>query len=99
MKIESSRYLEEDLNGFLQELIDNKRFNNSKEEGITKAVIAQGFNSLSPPQKFVFEKALDHFVISKCSRCNEDIPWCEMSAAEDNGKVCSWCQQLGRKDN
>jgi hypothetical protein len=97
--MDAKRYLEEDFNDFIKELIDNKRLNDSKEEGIAKLVIDQGFDSLTDKQKFVFEKSIDHYIFNECSRCGEDIPWCEMSAAEDNGGKCSWCQQLGRDDD
>ena len=97
--MDSGRYAEEDFNGFLQELIDSKRLSDSKEEGIAKLVIDKGFDSLSEKQKFVFEKSIGFFVQEECSRCKLEIPWCEMSAAEDNGGQCSWCQQLGRDDN
>jgi hypothetical protein len=96
--METKRFLEEDFNDFLQELIKNKKLNDTKEEGIANLVIDKGYNSLSDKQKFVFEKAISHYVINECSRCGEDIPWCEMLAAEDNGGKCSWCQQLGRDD-
>jgi hypothetical protein len=97
--MDKKRYLEEDFNNFIQELLDNKRLNDSKEEGIVKLIIDKGFDSLTDKQKFVFEQAISHYVYEECSRCGEDIPWSEMSAAEDNGGQCSWCQQLGRDDN
>ncbi|MGV8830138.1 MAG: hypothetical protein ACWA6U_17660 [Breznakibacter sp.] len=93
-----SRYSEEDFNNFIQELIDTKRLSDSKEEGIAKLVIDKGFESLSEKQKFVFENSISHYVYNECSRCKLEIPWCEMSAAEDNGGKCSWCQQLGREE-
>ncbi len=92
------RFAEEDFNEFIEELINNKRLNNSSEEGIAKLVIDKGFDSISTKQKFVFEKAISHYIYDDCKRCGNDIPWSEMSAAEDNGGVCSWCQQLGRND-
>lgn len=94
-----SRYAEEDFNEFLQKLIDTKRLSDSKEEGIAKLVIDKGFDTLSEKQKFVFENSISFFVYEECSRCKLEIPWCEMSAAEDNGEKCSWCQQLGRDEN
>jgi len=96
--MEQARYLEEDLNEFLQLLIDTERFNDQKEVGITKFVIEQGFEKLSSKQKFIFNKAIEEYVFEECSRCGNEIPWSEMSAAEDNGGLCSWCQQLGRND-
>jgi hypothetical protein len=97
--MDTSRYSEEGFYDFLQELIENKRLSDAKEEGIAKLVIDKGFDSLSEKQKFVFEKSIDPYVFDKCKRCGCEIPWCEMSAAEDNGNLCSWCQQLGSKDD
>lgn len=96
--MDKNRYQEEDFNVFLNELIEGDRFNDSKEVGIAKLVIEKGFESLSEKQQFVFEKAISYYVFNECNRCGTDIPWCEMSAAEDNGQLCSWCQQVGRKD-
>jgi hypothetical protein len=92
--MDQSRYSEEDFTSFLQELIVNKRLNEAKEYGIAKLVIDKGFESLSDKQKFVFEKSIEFYVNDKCSRCGIEIPWCEMSADEDNSQMCSWCQQL-----
>ncbi|WP_412476638.1 hypothetical protein [Flavobacterium sp. TBRC 19031] len=96
--METKRYHEEDFGGFIQELLDGKRFNDSKEEGIAKLVIDRGYDALTDKQRFVFEKAISHYEYDECSRCGHDIPWSEMSAAEDNGGMCSWCQQLSRND-
>ncbi len=95
----AGRYSEEDFENFIQKLIETKRLSNSKEEGIAKLVIDKGFDSLTDKQKFVFEKSIGHYVYDECFRCGIEIPWCEMSGAEDNGGKCSWCQQLGRDDN
>ncbi len=97
--MEEKRYSEEDFNGFVQELLDGKKLSDSKEEGIAKLVIDKGFESLTDKQKFVFEKAISHYVYDECSRCGNPIPWCEMSAAEDNGGECSWCQQVAHKND
>ncbi|WP_291131830.1 hypothetical protein [Flavobacterium sp. UBA7682] len=96
--MEANRYYDEDFNEFIKELIDTQRLNDSKEEGIAKKVIDDGFDSLSDKQKFVFENAISHYVYDECSRCGLEIPWCEMSGAEDNGKMCSWCAQLSKND-
>lgn len=97
--METNRYSEEDINSYLQELLDNDSLNDSKEKGIVKLVIDKGFDMLTSKQKYVFEKALEPYITEECTRCGLDIPWCEMSAAEDNGGKCSWCQQLGRNDD
>ena len=96
--MEEKRYYEEDFPEFLGELVSSDRFADSKEKGIAKLTIDKGYESLSEPQKFVLKKAISHYVFDECKRCGCDIPWCEMSAAEDNGSLCSWCQQLGRND-
>lgn len=96
--METKRFAEEDFNDFIKGLIDNKAFNDSAEEGIAKLTMDKGFDSLSDKQKFVFEKAISHYVYDDCKGCGLEIPWSEMSAAEDNGGMCSWCQQLSRND-
>lgn len=94
----SSRLLELDFIDFLKELLNLKCFSDSKEEGIVKFTIEHGYKSLSAKQDYVFLKAIKPFIIETCSRCGEEIPWCEMLAANDNGRECSWCQQVGHKD-
>ena len=97
--MDKSRFLEDDFNDFIQSLIDNNNFNDAKEQGIAKLVIDLGYEALSAKQKFVFDQSIEPYIFEECKRCGEQIPWCEMIAAEDNGHVCSWCQQLGRDDN
>lgn len=97
--MDTERYREEDFNGFITELIDGDRFNDSKEDGIAKLVVDKGYETLSDRQKFVFDNSISHFIYDECSRCFLEIPWTEMSGAEDNGGMCSWCQQLSRNDD
>ena len=96
--MEENRFSGDDFNGFIEELIKNKRLNDTKEEGIAKLVIDQGIETLSDKQKYVFQESISHYFHDECSRCGLEIPWCEMSAAEDNGGLCSWCQQMSRND-
>lgn len=97
--MEKINYEGEDFEDFLKELIENNRLFESKEVGIAKLIIDKGFNSLSEKQQFVFESSVSRYVFSECSRCHLEILWCEMSLAEDNGGQCSWCNQLGNKDD
>ena len=97
--MKTSRYSEEDFNIFLQELIDNKVFNDGKEEGITKRVMEEGFENLKGMQSFVFIKAISPFVTEECANCGEDIPWGEMFFASDNGGLCTWCYQVRTKND
>lgn len=92
------RYREEDFNGFVEELIKSSRLE-GKEAGIAKQMLDKGYDSLSEKQKFVFDKAIENYTIDECQRCGEDIPWCEMFEALDNGGYCSYCQHVMEKMN
>ncbi|WP_286732665.1 MULTISPECIES: hypothetical protein [Sphingobacterium] len=94
-----NRYKEEDFSGFVQELIDGQHFNDNKESGIAQLVIDKGFDSLSEKQKYVFEKAISHYVYEECERCGNDIPWSEMYFTDENGGFCGWCYKMTDKDD
>jgi hypothetical protein len=70
----------EDRKIFLQELIDNNHLDGTAL-GITKQVIAEGEDGLSPEQKRVFERyVLWKFVTKECQNgCV--IPWSEQYKA------------------
>ncbi len=97
--MDSKNYHGEEFNRFIKELIDQDRLNDSKETGIAKLVIDKGFESLSDKQKFTFTNSISEYVYDNCLRCGNEIPWEEMSGAEDNGGMCGWCQQLSRDDD
>ena len=69
---------------FLQELIKNDDLDEAALE-MTKQVIAEGEDGLTPTQKFAFERnVLRKFVTQECqSGC--DIPWSEQYEALLNG--------------
>lgn len=92
------RYREEDFNGFVEELIDSSRLE-GKEAGIAKLMLDKGYGSLSDKQKFVFDKAIENNSVDECKRCGEDISWCEMLEALDNGGYCCYCQHMMEKMN
>lgn len=50
--MKKERYLEDDFNGFVEELINLSRLED-KEEGIAKRMLAKGYDSLSDKQKYV----------------------------------------------
>lgn len=56
--MKKERYLEDDFNGFVEELINLSRLED-KEEGIAKRMLAKGYDSLSDKQKYVFDKAIE----------------------------------------
>lgn len=96
--IKKERYLENDLNGFVEELIILSRIED-KEEGIAKRMLAKGYDSLSDKQKYVFDRAIEKNTVDKCQRCSIDIPWCEMLEALDNGGYCNYCHHMMEKIN
>jgi len=93
------RYTEEGFPAFLKTLIEGNRFNNKKESGVTQQVIDFSISSLSDKQKYVFEKAISPYLFDKCKFCKFDIPWDEMSSAEDNGGYHQQCaKELGKEE-
>jgi len=86
-----------EYNDFLQSLIDNEHLEGAAE-GIAKKVIVDGIDSLSPKQKGAFDKQVNDYITSECTRGSCDIPWSEMYEAYDNGGMCSWCAHMDAKD-
>lgn len=96
--MEKERYREEGFNGFVEELINSSRLE-GKEAGIAKLMLDKGYDSLSEKQKFVFDRVIENNTVDECQRCGEDIPWCEMLEALDNGGYCGYCQHMMEKMN
>ena len=92
----NNRYLEEDFNGFVEELI-SLSYLDEKEEGISKLYLDKGYDALSDKQRYVFDKAIEKYTVSECQRCGTAIPWCEMIEALDNGGYCNYCQHMMEK--
>lgn len=42
---------------------------------------------------------IENNTVDECQRCGEDVPWCEMLEALDNGGLCSYCQHMMEKMN
>lgn len=82
---------------FLQGVVDGEHLEGAAL-GITKLVIDKGSDALSSKQRFVFERdVIREFATNGCERCGEDIPWSEMYAAIDNGKLCNYCWHMSEK--
>ncbi|MDN0023367.1 hypothetical protein [Leyella lascolaii] len=94
--MKTERYLEEDFEGFVEDLIKSGRLED-KEFGISKRMLDKGYGSLSDKQKYVFDKMIDSNSVEECKRCACDIPWCEMLEALDNGGYCNYCQHMMEK--
>ena len=97
--MDTNRYLEEDFEGFVQDLLKSGRLEDSKEIGIAKRMLDKGYNSLSEKQKYVFDNMIDNNSVKECKGGDGDIPWCEMLEALDNGGYCSHCQHMWEKLN
>lgn len=76
---------------FLRELVSLEDLENPAI-GITKQVIEQGEDNLTPKQRFVFQRdVLDNYIQTECDLCGDEIPWEEMLFAILETGVCSWC--------
>ena len=76
---------------FLELLIENEDLNGDAL-GITKQVIAKGEDSLSPRQKFVFQRDVIRVFGRPCEGCDCDIPWDEKyDAYHDRDGFCFDC--------
>ncbi len=97
MDIEIKRFHEEDFQGFLEQLIKLKMLD-GMAAGIAAKVVADGIDSLSEKQLFVFKKEIiEHHYVERCTRDSIEIPWCEMLEAIDNGGLCGWCAHVTEK--
>ena len=91
-----SRYNEEDFEGFVSDLINSGRLNDT-QSGIAKRMLDKGYESLSDKQKYVFDQAIKENYVDECQRCAIEIPWCEMMESLDNGGYCNYCQHMMEK--
>lgn len=91
-----NRYIEEDFNSFVEDLIRSGRLN-EEEARIAQYMLDNGYIALSEPQKRVFDNAIRKNSVKECGMCAEDIPWNEMLNALDNGGLCSYCQHVKEK--
>ncbi len=99
ISIDERRFYDEDFSSYLKDIIRLGELENPSL-GITALVIDKGIESLSPKQKFIFTKEIiDHYYVDECSSCPNDIPWCEMLEAVDNGGKCGWCAHRDSKDD
>jgi hypothetical protein len=83
---------------FLQLLLDGERLEGAAK-GITALVIDKGSDSLTPKQRFVFERdVIRAYTSDGCSRCENSIPWSEMCASLENGGLCNYCWHSEEKE-
>ncbi|MCW7553669.1 hypothetical protein NX722_13730 [Endozoicomonas gorgoniicola] len=98
MSIKDQLSDDDGFNDFLQQIVESEGLEEAAE-GITRKVIAEGRESLSKKQEYVFQtRVVDEFGTGDCKRCGEDIPWSEMYAANENGCLCGWCAHMVAKD-
>ena len=94
--MKEERFIEEDFEGFLEDLIKSGRLDD-KEAVIAKRMLDKGYDNLSDKQKYVFNKMIRNNSVEECQRCACDIPWSEMLEALDNGGYCNYCQHKMEK--
>ena len=94
--MKKERFLEEDFEGFIEDLIKSGRLDD-KEIGISKRMLDIVYDNLSDKQKYVFDKMINNNSVEECQRCACDIPWSEMLEALDNGGYCNYCQNMKEK--
>ena len=76
--------------GFLGEIVASGGLEGSAL-GITRKVISEGRDVLSPKQEYVFRtEVLQEYHRKECKSCDNNIPWGEMFEAYHNGGYCSW---------
>jgi hypothetical protein len=75
---------------FLQELIKNDDLDEAALE-ITKQVIAEGEDSLTPAQKFAFQRNVLRKFVTQKRQNGCDISWSEQYEALLNGGFCFYC--------
>lgn len=86
------RFEEVDFIPYLEQLIKQYHLEVNPALGITKQVIDQGIESLSPKQMAVFEQqVIEKKSVEYCKWLECDIPWCEMIDALENGGYCNDC--------
>ena len=87
------RFQEEGFREFLQRVIAEEDLE-PRELGITKQALAQGVESLSRNQFYMFQKyVLEIHAVDKCIQCEEEIPWHEMIDVSRNGGYCIVCMR------
>jgi hypothetical protein len=76
---------------FLELLIENEDLNRDAH-GITKQVIAEGEDSLTPRQRFVFQRDVLRVFDKPCEGCDCHIPWDEKyDAYHERDGFCVYC--------
>lgn len=90
------RFNDDEFDGYLEELIESGDFESDMHEGITRKVLEQGYESLSPRQQNVFLYGVIAPNFSKCKRC-ETWLWEEMSFIVETG-YCTYCNQMNKDD-
>jgi hypothetical protein len=90
---------EEDFEDFLKELIQTNCLD-QPVLGISKQAVGRGIGSLSVKQRSILDRCImAYYFTEKCARCCSDIPWSEMSLANNNGGYCGWCEHQMAKDD
>ena len=92
-------FRDEDFTGFLQEFIDSGILDESNENdktaiGVSKRLITEGYDSISPKQQKVIDIIANKHFHKLCTHCGDSIPWCEMMFAIEHNGMCSHCVHI-----
>lgn len=99
MNIQGDRFLDENFNIFLTDVINDGGLEPASV-GIAKRTLNKGIDSLNANQRYVLNRyVLDTYYVSDCKLCGNDIEWLEMTYAYDNGGFCSGCRNTLDKDD
>lgn len=92
-------FRDEDFTEFLREFLDSGILDKSDDNdktaiGVSKRLIAEGYDSLSPKQQNVIDIIANKHFQKSCTHCGDSIPWCEMMFAIEHDGMCSHCVRI-----
>ena len=88
-----------DFVGFLQEFIDRGILDESDDNdkiaiGVSKRLIAEGYDCLSTRQQKVIDIIANKHFCKSCAHCGDSIPWYEMMSVIENDGICPHCVHI-----
>lgn len=90
---------DEDFEVFLQEFLGSSNLDESDDNdkiaiGVSKRLIAEGYDSLSFKQQKVIDIIANKHFFKSCTHCGDNIPWCEMMFVIEHDGMCSHCVHI-----
>lgn len=91
-------FYQNDFKDYVNALINSGRVVDSKEIGIAKSMLDNGYDTLSEKQKYVFDEMIKRNPIPVCKGCGIEIPGNEVEFSFENGGLCSVCWNNEEKE-